>query len=220
MVVWGRRNSVNVQKVMWTIGELGISFKRYDVGGSFGTDDQYAIINPQKTVPTIQDGELTLWESNACVRYLCEHHGNKLLWPNDPKLRALSDQWMDYQTNVFSPAFLSMFVNKVKLPPNEQDPRQAAASASKCGSLLTRLDSLFAENQYITGEEFAMGDIPIGACMYRYFNMDIERPFLPNLQRWYNELCKRPAYQKHVMIPFGIDFETWQKEELRNAGIQ
>ena len=65
-----------------------------------------------------------------------------------------------------------------------------------------------------------MGDIPLGACMYRYFNMDIERPFLPNLLRWYSELCKRPAYQKHVMIPFGIDFETWQKEELRNAGIQ
>ena len=136
------------------------------------------------------------------------------------KATGLSDQWMDYQTNVFSPAFLSIFVNKVKLPPNEQDPKQAAASASKCGSLLTRLDSLFAENKYITGEEFAMGDIPLGACMYRYFNMDIERPFLPNLLRWYDELCKRPAYQKHVMIPFGIDFETWQKEELHNAGIQ
>ena len=220
IIVWGRRNSVNVQKVMWAIGELEISYERYDVGGSFGTSGQYALINPQKTVPTIQDGELTLWESNACVRYLCKQYGDKFLWSEDPKLRALSDQWMDYQSNVFSSAFLSIFINKVKLPPQEQDPNQADVSASHCGVLMTTLDSHFADKRYITGEEMSMGDIPLGACMYRYFNMDIERPPLPNLKRWYEALCERPAYQKHVMIPFGSDFKTWQAQELSNAGIQ
>ena len=122
MLVWGRRNSVNVQKVMWTIGELGISFKRYDVGGSFGTDNQYAIINPQKTVPTIQDGEITLWESNACVRYLCEHHGDKLLWPKDPKLRALSDQWMDTRPMFFLPLFYQYLLTKLSSPQMNKTP--------------------------------------------------------------------------------------------------
>ena len=36
--VWGRRNSVNVQKVMWAIGEMNLEFERYDVAGSFGVD--------------------------------------------------------------------------------------------------------------------------------------------------------------------------------------
>jgi glutathione S-transferase len=75
ITVWGRRNSMNVQKVMWTLGELGLDYQRHDVGGSFGVDDQYKAKNPNAVVPTIEDGELTLYESNACVRYLARQYG-------------------------------------------------------------------------------------------------------------------------------------------------
>jgi glutathione S-transferase len=34
--IWGRKNSVNVQKVLWCCGELGIPFRRYDAGSLFG----------------------------------------------------------------------------------------------------------------------------------------------------------------------------------------
>ena len=43
--VWGRRNSVNVQKVMWAIGEMNLEFRRYDIGGSFGINDNYLKLN-------------------------------------------------------------------------------------------------------------------------------------------------------------------------------
>ena len=51
--VLGRRNSANVQKVMWAIGELGLEYTRHDVGGSFGYPDDYP--NPNRVVPTIKD---------------------------------------------------------------------------------------------------------------------------------------------------------------------
>ena len=31
--IWGRNTSINVQKVMWAIGELGIAHERIDIGG-------------------------------------------------------------------------------------------------------------------------------------------------------------------------------------------
>jgi len=31
--IWGRRNSLNVQKVMWLVGELNIEHEHIDVGG-------------------------------------------------------------------------------------------------------------------------------------------------------------------------------------------
>ncbi len=54
-MVWGRKNSINVQRVMWTVAELGLTHEREDVGGPFGgldTDD-YGTLNPNRRIPTI-----------------------------------------------------------------------------------------------------------------------------------------------------------------------
>ena len=63
---------MNVQKVTWALKELGLEYERHNVGGSFGgTDtDSYLKMNPNRVVPTLQDGDVTAWESNSIVRYL------------------------------------------------------------------------------------------------------------------------------------------------------
>ena len=88
--VWGRRNSVNVQKVMWAIGEMNLEFRRYDIGGSFGINDNYLKLNPSGTVPTIEDGDFILWESNSCVRYLAREYGMGDLYPEDSQKIGLA----------------------------------------------------------------------------------------------------------------------------------
>jgi glutathione S-transferase len=52
------------------------------------------------------------------------------------------------------------------------------------------------------GEQLTMADIAVGTLMYRYFNLPIARPALPNVEAWYARLTQRPAYQTHVMIDF------------------
>ena len=71
--VQGRRNSANVQKVMWTLGELDLEDVREDIGGSFGYPANYK--NPTQVVQTIHDPEFTGWESNECVRYIANAYG-------------------------------------------------------------------------------------------------------------------------------------------------
>jgi glutathione S-transferase len=218
--VWGRRNSMNVQKVMWTLGELELDYLRHDIGGSFGMTDEYRAMNPNAVVPTIIDGDLTLYESNACVRYLARSYGFDYLCPADPRAAAIADQWMDWQCSTFSGAFFAVFINKVRTPADQRNEKQMQRGLEQTTQLLRQLDSHLASQLFIIGDALSMADIAIGAHLYRYFEMDIDRPSMPNLRAYYDRLCARDAYRYHVMIPFGSNVEEWQAQEQKNAGIQ
>ncbi len=109
--ILGRKNSSNVQKVLWCCDELGIPFEREDYGGKFGKtkDAEYLAMNPNATVPTIIDDDLVVWESNSIVRYLANKYDDGTLYPKDPKERALGELWMDWQISVLRGAIFPMF---------------------------------------------------------------------------------------------------------------
>ncbi|MEM8704087.1 MAG: glutathione S-transferase N-terminal domain-containing protein, partial [Pseudomonadota bacterium] len=81
--VWGRRNSSNVQKVMWLIGELGLAHEHIPAGGSFGLTDtpEFLAMNPHGRVPVIDDNGTVIWESQAILRYLATLYATPPLWP-------------------------------------------------------------------------------------------------------------------------------------------
>ena len=109
--LWGRINSINVQKVLWTLAELNVPYERTGAGLQFGVVNEpfYRRMNPNGRVPTIEDDGFVLWESNAIVRYLSAKHGAGTLWPNDPRQRADADRWMDWTTSTVAPALTPVF---------------------------------------------------------------------------------------------------------------
>lgn len=201
--VWGRDNSVNVQKVLWCCEELGLPFERRDAGLQYGVVNtpQYRAMNPNGLVPTVEDGSLVLWESNAIVRYLAAKHGGGTLWPADVDTRALGDMWMDWMVSTFWPTFRALFWNLVRTPPAERNAKETAESLEKTGEILTYLDTFLQDRKYIAGDTFSIGDIPMGCAIWRWFALPIERRALPNVQRWFDLLNTRPAYAKVVMQP-------------------
>ena len=220
--VWGRRNSSNVIAVMWAIGELGLDYKRHNVGGTFGALDspEYLAINPNHFVPTIQDGELVMWESNAIVRYLSAQYGQGALWPQDPAARARSDQWMEWTKATLYGKFMPIFFGMIRTPAQNRDQSKIDAGIAATNQAMAILEQQLGANRYVGGETLTMGDIPLGTVLYRYFNLDIERPSLPNIEAWYLRLCQRPAYQHHVMVPFGGNLREWLELEKTGADIQ
>ena len=88
--IWGRNTSVNVQKVMWAVGELELPHERIDVGGAFGKNKEpaYLAMNPNGLVPTLEEDGFLLWESNSIVRYLAAKYGAGKLEPADMRSRA------------------------------------------------------------------------------------------------------------------------------------
>ena len=200
--IWGRTNSVNVKKALWALEELGLKYERIDAGMQFGVNKtpEYLGMNPTGLVPTIDDGGFVLWESHAIVRYLAAKHGAGTLWPNDLRVRADADRWMDW-THSFSREFQRpVFWPLVRTPPEKRDLKAIEEACRKCGELLAIPDQNLSKKPYLAGSNFTMGDIPLGCHVQLWMRLPIERPRQPNLEAWFNRLCSRPAYKKIVDI--------------------
>jgi glutathione S-transferase len=200
MRIWGRKNSINVQKVMWTVGELRLEHERIDAGGAFGRnkDADYLKMNPNGLVPTLQDGDLTLWESNVIVRYLAARYGAGDLWPTDEATRALSDQWMEWMVTTINPAIFPTFWGLIRTPPEQRDMKAIEAARVKTADLLKMFDAHMAPRLFVGGNTLTMGDIPMGVFVKRWFALPIERPKLANVAAYYDRLKQRPAFVEHV----------------------
>jgi len=201
--IWGRDNSVNVQKALWCCEEMGVQYQRIDAGGTFGVVNtpQYRALNPNGLVPTIEDGPFVLWESNTIVRYLTAKHSPGKLWPEDLKVRAEADKWMDWTNTTFWPTFRPLFWNLVRTPVDKRDEEAIEESRLKTAEILDFLDAHLKNRAYIAGDDLTMGDIPMGCAIWRWLSVPVERPSLPNIQHWFGNLRQRPAYQTVVMLP-------------------
>ena len=201
--IWGRTDSSNVQKVLWCCGELGLNFDRVDLGGKFGGNKEkaYLDMNPNGLVPTIQDGDFILWESNSIMRYLVEKHGQGRLLPSTPEGRADANRWMDWQLTILGPSIVPLFWTLIRTPEDKRDSKVVNTALEKTSNAWKIVDQQLASTLYVAGEVLSLGDIPLGVWAYRWFNLPIERPTFANLEAWYKRLCERPPYQKHIMIP-------------------
>ena len=201
--IWGRKNSINVMKVLWACEELGLPFDRADVGGQFGGNKEpdYLAMNPNARVPTIEDKGLTLWESNVIVRYLAHTYGQPGLMPEDRRQRWIAEQWMDWQQTTLHPDITPLFWQLIRTPPEQQDAQKIETARQGCAAHFTILDDHLSRNDYVAGPVFTMGDIPLGCAVFRWFNFKIERPELPHLAAWYARLQEREGYRLHIMNP-------------------
>jgi glutathione S-transferase len=201
--IWGRTDSSNVQKVLWCCGELELEFERIDLGGKFGgnKDQAYLQMNPNGLVPTLQDGSFVLWESNSIMRYLVDKYGEGKLLPQSTEDRANANRWMDWQLSTLNPAMVPLFWTLIRTPEDKRDPAVVKNALEKTVKAWEIVDSQLARDSYLGGDDFSIGDIPVGVWAYRWFNLPVERPNFQSLSAWYNRLCERPAYQKHIMLP-------------------
>ena len=205
LTIYGRANSINVQKALWAADECGLTYDRRDVGGAFGGNDQdwYRAMNPNGVVPTIDDGGYVLWESNSIVRYLAASYGASGFYPVDPKVRGAAERWMDWQLSTIQAGMTTLFWGLIRTPVEKRDDAANEAARRATATLWARLDGHLASNAYVAGGGFTIGDIPAGAMAYRWLNLPFRRDDLPelvHLRAWYERLATRPAYRRHVMI--------------------
>lgn len=203
LTIWGRSNSINVQKVIWCADELKLKYERIDAGMEHGVVNtpQYRALNPNGLVPTIEDGGVVVWESNVILRYLCAKYGAGSLWPEEPAARAQSDKWMDWQISSVWPKLRPVFWGLIRTAPDKRDPAAIEESRKASADLFGILDSVLADREFVAGKHFTMGDIPLGVMAQRWFNLPIERPKHPHLEAWYQRLMKRDGFKNHVDKP-------------------
>lgn len=199
--IYGRANSINVRKVMWMCGELGLAFGREDWGRGFQptSDPAFQAVSPFGVVPVIDDGGFILRESNTIVRYLANMHQRGDLYPGDFKARAVVEQWMDWaNTDIYTavrPVFLGL---QVKMAPFKDDAAGIAAGLKEWTRQIQLLDQHLATSDgYVTGNAFTIADIPVGLIVNRWYGIAFDKPQLPHVSAYYDRLSERPAYREH-----------------------
>jgi glutathione S-transferase len=202
--IWGRTTSSNVQKVLWTCAELGITYDRVDHGGPFGGnhDPEYLKLNPNGLVPTVIDGDLVMWESNTICRYLCNTHPNGgSLYPNDFAERTHVERWMDWQLSVIGVPMGALLQGLIRSTPETRDAGAIEAARRRAIAAWEIVDDALADQAYLGGKSLSLAEIVMGTHIYRWFNYPIERPQMPRLYAWYELCLERPGFKNHIVMP-------------------
>ncbi|MGN6651612.1 glutathione S-transferase family protein [Trinickia sp.] len=205
LTIWGRANSVNVQKLLWCCDELGLPFERVDAGLQFGrvNDPDYRELNPNGQIPTLVDGAFVLWESNSILRYLAMQYGaSSSLYPADPQLRASIDRWLDWSISTLAPAERPVFLTLVRTPPEQRDMEGLATNLKTLIARWKIVDGHLQGRFHPEGDRFTIADIVLGSFAKRWFGVEgIDRPPMPSLERWYQRLTQRAGFKKYIDLP-------------------
>lgn len=216
--LWGRLSSINVRKVVLCAQVLNVEFERIDAGLSHGVVNtpDYRSKNPNGLVPLLEDGDFTLWESNAIVRYLCArwadastHHeaclerpGAAANWyPSELRQRFDAERWMDWQQTTLNPAGSPGFKQWFRTPEAQRDPKVIAASVAATEPLFAQLDLHLSRQAFMAGDTLTMADIPIACEVHRWWGLPQRRPAWPHLERWYAGWLAHPGSRGVLDLP-------------------
>ncbi|HEY3680960.1 MAG TPA: glutathione S-transferase [Bradyrhizobium sp.] len=205
ITIWGRANSVNVQKVLWCLHELDLAYDRIDAGMAFGrnTGSDYLSMNPNGRVPTLVEGDFVLWESNSVMRYLAmAHRPETPIYPQAPQRRAGIDRWLDWTLSTVQPVNRPVFWALVRTPPAQRDMAAIQRDADAEAVVWQIADRRLATHRYFEGDQFTLADIAVGAFARRWFGVEgVTKPKLEHLERWYGLIADRPGFKKFIAPP-------------------
>ena len=195
MILWGRASSVNVQKVLWALEDCALPYEHKIVGGIFGGNDdpEFAVLTPVRRVPVLQDGDITLWESHAILRYLARG-----------QISPITDMWMEFGSTTLQPPFIGLFWQQVRMRKAEQDKALLKKHIKALHEGLGILETGLAGGRtFLAGDDFSMADIAIGSLFHRI--MDLHPAILdtfPKVGEWHANIATRAGYRKWVATPF------------------
>jgi glutathione S-transferase len=217
MRLWGRKSSINVQKVLWCLAELGLKagkdFERIDAGLQFGLNNtpEFLKMNPNGLVPTLEDGGLVLWESNTIMRYLARQHDQAGRFTADIKTQYESEKWMDWQLGTMWPALRIAFLGLTRTAEAERKYESILKGYQETNRLLGLLDQTLSKQSYCAGNQFQTGDIVLALCVSRWILLNQtfpqhtgERAALKNIDAWMKRLetetCFNDIVEKELNI--------------------
>jgi glutathione S-transferase len=202
--ILGRGTSINVRKVLWTCHELGLTPEHIEWGSAVLplSSPEFLRLNPNAMVPVLVDGDFVLCESNSICRYLASQQPAATLLPADPQQRARVEQWMDWQATELNNAWRYAFMALIRRSKAHTDHAALEASTTSWNRHMAILDgTLAATGAFVTGPTFTLADLVLGLSTHRWLCTPFDKPALPAVQRWHQNLLQREGFQRFGANP-------------------
>ena len=186
-------------RCLWMLEELGLEYehKALDFRGDDLRSEEYRAINPNARVPTLQDGELTLWESMAINLYLAQRYGGEQgLWPNSTETQALAYQWSFWVMTEVESHLLAVLMHRRMLPEPERDPGKLARSEGALRPAFDVLDGVLAKRPFLADAHFTVADLDVAAVLSWTRPARFDLGPWPALAEWLAGCLARPAFDR------------------------
>lgn len=211
--LYGPPRSTAVSRALVCLLEKDVHFELIPVNMSKGEHKmpEYLKIQPFGQVPVFEDESISLFESRAICRYICEKYadkGNKGLYGTNPLSKAAIEQWLEAESQSFNPpsstlAFQLAFAPMMNIP---QDQGAIQQNSEKLAKVLDVYDKRLGESRFLAGDEFSLADLShLPNAQYLMNGTDKAELFTSrkNVSRWWNEISSRESWKKVVAMQKG-----------------
>ena len=158
--------SPNSRKVLAVVNHTGIDveIEYLDLFAGDTRRPEYTALNPNAMVPTLVDGDLNLWESNAIMQYLADKAGDESLYPKDLKLRADITRWQCWELAHFNQAFGTLAFESIAKPNFLGTPGNPAViewATEQLARFSQVLNAHLQDRHYMVGDTITLADYSI-----------------------------------------------------------
>lgn len=190
--------SQHARRVVALLETAGLAYELQPVSLEKGENRtaEYLALNPNHQVPVLRDGDFTLYESNAILRYLANKHGLDDWYPTDCQARARVDQWLDWNQTKLAPATRDVVFNKIFMGP-KGDQAAIQSGLERLVGLGELLESRLAQADWLSGDHPTLADLSVGSNITQLQLADAV-PQGPALRQWYDRLTGLPGFAKSL----------------------
>jgi glutathione S-transferase len=198
---------------------LDCEVQSIDLGRGDQLTPQYAALNPNRKMPTLDDDGFVLWESNAILFYMAAKHPNSGLWPADLQGQADVLRWLAWQGAHWDAESCGMVgyenASKAVLGLGPPDPAFIARGEQNFARFAAVLDASLRGKTWLLGERLTIADFSVGALVPAAERMALPVKDFPEVVRWYKGSPHCQAGVKLSQLPTPPWRHGGQKE-LRN----
>ncbi|XP_018299697.1 glutathione S-transferase 1 [Mycetomoellerius zeteki] len=170
---------------------VDLNLKNVDLKAGEHLKPEFIKMNPQHTVPTLDDNGLHIWESRAIMTYLANQYDkNDSLYPKDPKKRALVDQRLYFDLGTLYQSFINYYYPLVV---TGVTPEQA--KYDKMNDALSFLNKFLEGENYVAGKTLTLADLALVVTISNYQLVDHDLSKYSNILRWFAKIqAEAPKY--------------------------
>lgn len=182
-------------RVLWMLAELGVPYEHIEFAprAPETRTPEFLKLNPNGSVPVIDDDGFVLSESMAINLYLAKKH-NSPLYPSSPAGEALAWQWSLWETDRLDRQITNWVNHTSGLPEAQRNKTLADLAWADIEPSLTTLNGVLASRQWLAGDSFTVADLNVASALYRGLYMDLAR--WPAVKEWLERCWARPAGKK------------------------
>ena len=194
--------SSNARRAVVAAHELGakVDFALVDLARGAQRSPEYLKLNPNGRVPTLEDGDFVLWESQAIMQYLAEKTPGQTLWPSEARARADVSRWMFWTAHHWAPAVGVLgFERVVKTFRNlESDPREIERGERLVGECARVLDAHLDGKKWLAQDRLTLADISTATPLIALGSAKL--PVMrgdehPNIRAWFDRVQKLASWR-------------------------